>query len=93
MNSEMGFCKYKDILGKPNEGVHKYKIFGISIVDTVLTLIVALFIGIIVGILNANYSYIFYYSIISFIILLVLGELLHYLFCVKTTVIKKILNE
>ena len=29
----MSLCKYKDILSKPNEGVHSIKIFNISIVD------------------------------------------------------------
>ena len=37
----MNLCKYKNILGEPGKGVHSYKIFNISIVDVILTLIVA----------------------------------------------------
>ena len=38
------FCKYKDILGKPGEGVHSYRLFDIAIIDVVLTIGLALFI-------------------------------------------------
>ena len=31
-------CKYKDILGKPGQGVHSYRIFNIAIVDVILTI-------------------------------------------------------
>ena len=32
------FCKYKDLFGKPGEGVHSYRIFNIAIVDVILTI-------------------------------------------------------
>ena len=35
------FCKHKDIFGKPNEGVHKYKIMNIAIVDVLGTILIA----------------------------------------------------
>ena len=74
----MELCKYKNIFGKPNEGVHEHKIFGISTVDTVCTIILAFII--------------YYYFNIDFwtilIGLFILAELLHYLFCVDTAVIK-----
>ena len=38
-------CKYKDILGKPKEGLHKYRFFGVAVVDVILTIIVALIIS------------------------------------------------
>ena len=38
------FCKYKDILGKPGEGVHSYRLFDIAVIDVVLTIGLALFI-------------------------------------------------
>ena len=33
------FCKYKDALGKPKEGLHSYRVFNISIIDVLLTFI------------------------------------------------------
>jgi len=71
-------CKYKDSLGKPNEGVHKYKVFGISIVDTLMTAILALIISLI---FKLNFW-------IVFLIALIIGEILHYLFCVDTGFLK-----
>ena len=38
------FCKYKDALGKPNEGLHSYRVFNISIIDVLLTILLAKFI-------------------------------------------------
>lgn len=71
-------CPYKDIFGKPNEGAHKYKLFGISIVDTVLTIILAL-------IISKIFKWNFW---VVFTIVFIIGEILHYLFCVDTAVIK-----
>ena len=39
------FCKYKDSLGRPNEGLHSYRIGGFAIFDIILTLILALIIS------------------------------------------------
>jgi fatty acid desaturase len=76
-------CKYKDILGKPKQGPHKYRIFNIAIVDVLLTIIVALII-----------SYIFSLNFwITLIILFLLGIILHRLFCVKTTVDKLLFSS
>lgn len=69
-------CKYKDIFGKPGEGVHSYRIFNIAIVDAALTIIVAYII-----------SKIFQTSVwMTIIVLFMLGIILHYLFCVRTTI-------
>ena len=74
----MNLCKYKNILGEPGKGVHSYKIFNISIVDVILTLLVAYII-----------SYLFKKSFFWVsVILFVLGIILHRLFCVRTTVDK-----
>lgn len=74
----MELCKYKNIFGKVNEGVHEHKIFGISTVDTVCTIILAFIIN--------------YYFNINFwttlLVLFILAELCHYLFCVDTAFIK-----
>jgi hypothetical protein len=71
-------CKYKDILGIPNEGVHKYRIFDIAINDVFLTIIVSLIIS---YIFNINF-------LLTLIILFLLGIILHRIFCVKTTIDK-----
>ena len=72
------FCKYKNALGVPKEGIHKYRLFGIAIADLIMTIIVALIL-----------SYIFKFNFwITLIILLILGIILHRLFCVRTTIDK-----
>jgi hypothetical protein len=71
-------CKYKDILGQPGKGLHKYRIFNIAIVDVILTIIVAYLI---------SYFYKTHFFI-TLLILFILGIILHRLFCVKTTVDK-----
>ncbi len=73
-------CQYKDVLGKPNEGVHSYRLFNIAIVDLLLTIIASIYI--------ANRFDISY--LIAFSILFVLGIILHIVFCVETTVIKNL---
>jgi hypothetical protein len=74
----MNLCKYKNSLGIPNEGVHSYRLFGVAIVDVIMTIIAAYIIS--------------YFTKIKFlytsIFLFTLGIILHRLFCVKTTVDK-----
>ena len=78
----MSFCKYKNILGKPNEGIHSYRLFGVAIVDVIMTIIAAFLISFIL-----KYSFLY-----TSIFLFVLGIILHRLFCVKTTVDKLLFN-
>jgi len=74
----MNLCKYKNSLGIPNEGVHSYRLFGVAIVDVIMTIIAAYIIS--------------YFTKIKFlytlIFLFTLGIMLHRLFCVKTTLDK-----
>ena len=72
------FCQYKDALGIPGQGVHRYRIFNIAIVDVILTIIGALLFS---WILGTNFW-------ITLIVLFLLGIFLHKIFCVKTTVDK-----
>lgn len=74
----MSLCKYKDIFGKVNTGIHSYRIFGLAFFDTFFTLIGALLIQ--------KYYYPQYKWYTLFFILLVLGEMFHLLFCVKTPI-------
>jgi ABC-type sugar transport system permease subunit len=83
----MSLCKYKDIFGKVNEGLHSYRIFNIAVVDLGLTILIAL---IIAYFLQNKFLKIPLYKLfgIIFIILMVLSLLLHKLFCVETTLTK-----
>ena len=74
----MNLCKYKDILGKPNEGSHSIRVFDIAIID---------FMGTIVGAWLVYYFFKipFLYSLLG---LFALGILAHRIFCVRTTIDK-----
>ena len=74
----MNLCKYKNILGKPGQGVHSFRIFNIAVVDVVLTFIGAYIISWITKI-----KYI--YCLVGFFLS---GIFLHKIFCVKTTIDK-----
>ena len=77
-------CKYKNILGKPGEGVHSYRIFNIAVVDVLLTVLLAFIIH-------------FFFPKISLIYILIfvflLGIVAHHIFCVPTTVDKAIFGS
>ena len=76
----MSFCKYKNIFGEPNTGLHSYRIFDIAVVDAVSTIILAVILS--------------YFLKIKFLIVLlalfILGIIMHHLFCVRTTIDKLI---
>jgi len=72
----MSLCKYKDSLGKPNEGVHSYRLFGIAVVDVILTILLAAFISFIT---NTPFVY-------TMIATFIAGIFAHRLFCVRTKV-------
>ena len=71
-----GLCKYKDILGKPNTGLHSLRILDIAIIDVLGVIIVGMLI-------SNTFKIPLLYTIISYFIL---GIILHRLFCVRTTV-------
>ena len=74
-------CYYRHIFGKEKEGIHSYRFMDIAIVDVLLTFIGALVI-----------AYYFKLNIIVvFIILIILGTIIHYIFCVETTITKMFL--
>lgn len=72
------FCEYKDIFGKPGEGVHKYRIFGLAAVDLILTIFAAVFLAKQTG---KNFFLIFG-------VLMFLSVIFHSLFCVDTALMK-----
>ena len=44
-NSLYMSCKYKDIFGKPSEGVHSIRLFNLAVVDIIMVIIGGLFIA------------------------------------------------
>ena len=38
-------CKYKNIFGEENKGIHSYRIFNVAVVDEIATIILALLIS------------------------------------------------
>lgn len=74
----MSLCKYKNSLGIPNKGIHSYRLFGVAIVDVIMTIIAA-------KLISYYYKISFFYTCVF---LFVLGIILHRLFCVRTTIDK-----
>ena len=76
-------CKYRHIFGKEKEGIHSYRFMNIAIMDVLLTFIGALVIA-------------YWYKlniILVFIVLVILGTVIHYIFCVETTITKMFLYK
>ena len=73
-------CKYNHILGVESQGVHSVRVLNIAMVDVLATLLV--------GALISYYFKVNLYLI--WLILFILGILLHRLFCVNTTINKLI---
>ena len=74
------FCKYKDILGKPKTGLHSYRVFDIAVVDFLLTILLAKFFEFYMM------KGIPFWKIL--IVTFILGNIVHRIFCVKTTIDK-----
>lgn len=79
----MSWCPFKEystIFGKPNEGIHSYRIFDLAIMDIIFTIIGVFIISII---FKLNF-------LRTLIITFILGIILHRLFCVNTKINKMI---
>ena len=74
-------CKYRDIFGKVNTGIHSYRIFNIAIIDVLFTIVGAYFIHLLIP--NCDYF-------IILILLFSLGIILHRVFCVRTTIDRRL---
>jgi hypothetical protein len=74
----MSLCKFKNALGIPNKGIHKYRLLNIAIIDVIFTIIGGF-------VLSKSFN-INFYKITIF--LFILGIVLHRLFCVRTTIDK-----
>ena len=88
----MCLCKYKNIFGKPNTGIHSIRIFNIAIFDVLSTILVGVLFHqfIIVQWLQMSSSIKLWMVLV---VLFALGILLHRLYCVRTTVDKILFNE
>jgi hypothetical protein len=71
-------CKYKNILGVPNQGVHSYRFFHLAIVDVLLTFLLAF-------ILAKLFRLAYFTTLVA---VFLSGIVLHRLFCVRTTIDK-----
>jgi hypothetical protein len=74
----VNFCRFKNILGKPKKGVHRFRFMNIAIVDTLLTFLLAYLLKISLF-KETHYGIILGTCFLS-------GIFLHRLFCVKTTI-------
>lgn len=78
----MDLCEYKNIFGKPNEGFHKERFFGLALYDVVGTIII--------GIMISKYFKIDLLK--TFIILTLFVIFIHKIFCVETALNKFLFN-
>lgn len=67
-------CAYKDALGAPRTGVHSVRLFDVAVVDTALAFALVYVLFGRITILNTAY-------------VMLLGCLMHAIFCVKTKVL------
>lgn len=74
----MGLCKYKNIFGEVNTGIHSYRIFNIAYMDVLVTVVAAYITS---KLLKTPLLY-------TVIVFFLAGILMHRLFCVRTTVDK-----
>ena len=81
-------CKYKDILGEPNKGIHSIRLFDISLIEIPETIIL----GIIIQYCLSSFCNIKIHLGLILFGLFLLGILLHRLFCVRTTIDKLLFN-
>jgi uncharacterized membrane protein len=73
-----GLCKYKNILGEPNTGIRKYRIFDIALFDTLVVILFGILISYTTG----------YKLWMVLVVLFISGIIAHRLFCVRSGVDK-----
>ena len=76
-------CKYADVFGKPNTGIHSHRLLNLAIVDLALTILVCCII-----------AYVFKFNPgLTILVGLLVGILAHRIFCVNTTINKLIFGH
>lgn len=85
-NQQSRLCKYKDVLGIPGEGFHKKRLSGFALNDVTGTIGIAVIITLLISVYKKynNITTILKTYIASLFILIILGIILHRLFCVNT---------
>jgi hypothetical protein len=73
-------CPFANILGQPKTGVHSIRLFGIAVVDSILTILVAF-------VTYKTFKVNFFVCLTGWFIL---GEVFHYIFGVRTAFLEKI---
>lgn len=94
----MSLCKYSEVFGRPGEGVHRERLFGMAAVDLLGTALGAYLLSIpVMALTNAvrppSSSGIILQVVVTmliFIMLMVLSLGVHSLFCVETALVKKV---
>ena len=72
----MNLCKYRNIFGEPNTGIHaKYRLFDIALIDLFFTILATYLLSITIDVPLIQCS--------LFMFLLMLFS--HHIFCVRTT--------
>lgn len=74
--NNINLCNYKNLTGAPGTGIHSLKLFGISVYDVIITLLIAKAIA-----LSTKRSF-----VLVSVALFVLGIIVHRLLCVDTAV-------
>ena len=77
---DFSLCPYKYLFGKPNKGLHQYKLFNIALVDVIATVGSAYLIS---KFNNLDFKEVLF-------VLFLIGIIAHQLFCVRTTIDKLI---
>ena len=74
----LDLCKYKNLFGKPGEGLRKYRVFDIAIYDTSIVIIIGFL-----------FSYFTGYNIwLTLAVLFISGIIVHRMFCVRSGIDK-----
>lgn len=87
-------CAYKDILGKPGQGFHRARLFGLARNDLLGTLAIAAAVALFLA-YSRSYDWLTTVKAVAvlFFALVLLGFVLHLLFCVKTPLTKPFLID
>lgn len=87
-------CEYKDILGKPGQGFHRARLFGLARNDLLGTLAIAVLVALFLAYYHSyDWTTTLQASAVLFIGLAFLGFVLHLLFCVKTPLTRPFLID
>ena len=78
-----GLCKYKGLFGKPGEGIHQYRAFGVGVVDVLVTILGGAIVGYCIR------WFLPWWNVPATIVATFLaGIVVHRVFCVRTAVDK-----